>query len=184
MILQKKNIHMVKIYDNIIPDNVCQNLIEIFETNIQHQHFINQNNCPCFTQLNLNQVSSDTVRLLIPFLAEVYKRYRKDTKNYYSPPLKELEEFRIKRYNTSGDERFDEHVDVTDYDSSLRAVAFLFYLNDNDGNTVFSRHGLNIRPVAGRVLVFPPTWDYPHSGLAPKSNPKYIMSTYIHYGKN
>ena len=57
------------------------------------------------------------------------------------------------------------------------------YLSD-DGNTLFSRHGLNIRPVSGRVLVFPPTWDYPHSGLAPKSNPKYIMSTYIHYGKN
>ena len=175
---------MVKIYDNVIPSKACKNFIDLFENNEDHQEYIDYNGCPCFTQLNLNQVSSDTVRLLIPFLAEVYKRYRKDTKNYYSPPLKELEEFRIKRYNTSGDERFDEHVDVTDYDSSLRAVAFLFYLNDNDGNTVFSRHGLNIRPVSGKVLVFPPTWDYPHSGLAPKSNPKYIMSTYIHYGKN
>ena len=58
------------------------------------------------------------------------------------------------------------------------------YFTDNDGNTLFSRHGLNIRPVSGRVIIFPPTWDYPHSGLAPKSNPKYIMSTYIHYGKN
>ena len=184
MILQKKNIHMVKVYDNIIPDDVCQKLIGIFETNVQHQHFINEINCPCFTQVNLNQVSSDNVRLLIPFLADVYQRYRKDTKNFYSPPLKELEEFRIKRYNTSGDERFDEHVDVTDYDSSIRAVAFLFYLNDNDGNTLFPSHGLNIRPVSGRVIIFPPTWDYPHTGLPPKSNSKYIMSTYIHYGKN
>ena len=124
---------MVKIYDNVLPDGVCQNLIDLFETNIQHQHFVNHNNCPCFTQVNLNMVSSDTVRSLIPYLAEVYKRYRKDTKNFYSPPLKELEEFRIKRYTTNGDERFDEHVDVTDYDSSVRAVAFLFYLNDNDG---------------------------------------------------
>ena len=184
MILQKKNIHMVKIYKNIFPNNICQNLIDLFEKNTEHQHFLNGDHRPCFTLVNINQVSSDTVRLLIPFLAEVYKRYRKDTKNYYSPPLKELEEFRIKRYNTSGDERFDEHVDVTDYDSSLRAVAFLFYLNDNDGDTLFSRYGLNIRPVSGREIIFPPTWDYPHSGLAPKSNPKYIMSTYIHYGKN
>ena len=174
---------MVKVYDNIIPDNFCQNLIEIFETNVQHQHFINDNNCPCFTQLNLNQVSSDTVRSLIPFIADVYQRYRKDTKNYYSPPLKELEEFRIKRYNTGGDERFDEHVDVTDLSSSIRAVAFLFYLNDNDGNTLFPLHNLNIKPVSGRVIVFPPTWEYPHSGLPPKINSKYIMSTYIHYGK-
>ena len=175
---------MVKIYDNVLPDDICQNLINLFETNKQHQHFVNHNSCPCFTQVNLNMVSTDTVRSLIPYIAEVYKRYRKDTNNYYSPPLKELEEFRIKRYTTNGDERFDEHVDVTDYNSSLRGVAFLFYLNDNDGNTLFSRHGLNIRPVSGKVIIFPPTWEYPHTGLPPKSNSKYIMSTYIHYGKN
>ena len=175
---------MVKIYDNIIPSVTCKKLLDLFEKNTEYHEFIDHNSCPCFTQLNLNQVSSDTVRLLIPYLADVYKRYRKDTNNYYSPPLKELEEFRIKKYNTGGDERFDEHVDVTDYDSSLRAVAFLFYLNDNDGNTLFSRHGLNIRPVSGKVIIFPPTWEYPHSGLPPKSNSKYIMSTYIHYGKN
>ena len=175
---------MVKAYDNILPSNICENLIDLFETNIQHQHFINHNNCPCFTQVNLNQISTDVIRSLIPYIADVYNRYRKDINNFYSPPLKELEEFRIKKYDTSGDQRFDEHVDVTDYNSSLRAVAFLFYLNDNDGNTIFPRHGLNIKPVSGRVLIFPPTWEYPHSGLPPKSNSKYIMSTYIHYGKN
>ena len=175
---------MVKVYDNILPENICQRLIELFEANKKHQHFIDNDNCPCFTQVNLNMISTDTVRFLIPYIADVYKRYRKDTKNFYSPLLKQLEEFRIKKYNTGGNERFDEHVDVTDYDSSVRAVAFLFYLNDNDGNTLFPLHDLNIQPVSGRVLIFPPTWDYPHSGLPPKSNSKYIMSTYIHYGKN
>ena len=175
---------MVKAYDNVLPKNICENLIDLFEKNIQHQHFINHNNCPCFTQVNVNQISTDIIRSLIPYLSDVYNRYRKDIDNYYSPPLKELEEFRIKKYNIGGDQRFDEHVDVTDYDSSLRAVAFLFYLNDNDGNTVFPKHGLNIKPVSGKVIIFPPTWEYPHSGLPPKSNSKYIMSTYIHYGKN
>ena len=117
---------MVKVYDNIIPDAICKNLIDLFEENIQHQHFVNNN----------------------------------------------------------GNEKFDEHVDVTDYNSSLRAVAFLFYLNDNDGNTLFPLHNLNIKPVSGRVIVFPPTWEYPHTGLPPKNDSKYIMSTYIHYGKN
>ena len=175
---------MVKVYDNILPNDICKNLIDLFETNIQHQHFINHDNCPCFTQVNINQISPDVVRSLIPFVVDVYNRYRKDTNNYYAPPIRQLEEFRIKKYDTSGDQRFDEHVDVTDYDTSLRAVAFLFYLNDNDGNTIFPRHGLNIKPVSGKVIIFPPTWEYPHSGLPPKSNSKYIMSTYIHYGKN
>ncbi len=98
--------------------------------------------------------------------------------------MKELEEFRIKRYYNNGNEKFDEHVDVNDIDSSIRAVAFLFYLNDNDGNTLFPLHNLNIQPVSGRVIVFPPTWEYPHTGLPPKIDSKYIMSTYIHYGEN
>ena len=184
MKLHNNTFHMVKAYDNILPDNICEYLIDLFETNKQHQHFINHDNCPCFTQVNINQISTDVVRSLIPIIKNVYNRYQKDTNNYYSPPLRELEEFRIKKYDTSGDQRFDEHVDVTDYDTSLRAVAFLFYLNDNDGNTIFPRHGLNIKPVSGKVIIFPPTWEYPHSGLPPKSNSKYIMSTYIHYGKN
>ena len=109
---------------------------------------------------------------------------RKDIKNKYAPSLNLLEDFRIKKYDTSGNQRFDEHVDITDFDSSIRAISFLFYLNDNDGNTLFPLHNLNIQPVSGRVIVFPPTWEYPHQGLAPKINSKYIMSTYIHYGKN
>ena len=184
MKLHNNTFHMVKAYDNILPDNICEYLIDLFETNKQHQHFINHDNCPCFTQVNINQISTNVVRSLIPIIKDVYNRYQKDTNNYYAPPIRQLEEFRIKKYDTSGDQRFDEHVDVTDYDTSLRAVAFLFYLNDNDGNTIFPRHGLNIKPVSGKVVIFPPTWEYPHSGLPPKSNSKYIMSTYIHYGKN
>ena len=179
---QKKNSHMVKVYDNVIPGKACKSFIDLFENNETHQEYIDYDGCPCFTQLNLNQLSPNIVRSLIPYLAQVYKQYKNDLKSKYIPPFKELEEYRVKRYLTDGNERFDEHVDVTDFDSSIRAVAFLFYLNDNDGNTLFPLHDLNIQPVSGRVIVFPPTWEYPHLGLPPKSNLKYIMSTYVHYG--
>ena len=175
---------MVKIYDDTIPANLCKELIEIFERSKQDQEYVNSDHCPCFTQLNLNQLSSDIVRLLVPYVQKVYQKYKEDTKSKYIPPFKELEEFRIKRYYNNGNEKFDEHVDVTDFDSSIRAVAFLFYLNDNDGNTLFPSHNLNIKPVSGRVIVFPPTWEYPHIGLPPKIDSKYIMSTYVHYGEN
>ena len=184
MILQEKNIHMVKVFDNIIPDKLCQDLIRVFESNKSEQEYINEDYCPCFTQVNVNQISTSIVKVLVPFVQQVYYQYKVDTRSKFIPPLKELEEFRIKRYLTSGHERFDEHVDVTDFDSSIRAVAFLFYLNSNDGNTLFPSHNLNIQPVSGRVIVFPPTWEYPHTGLPPKNDSKYIMSTYIHYGKN
>tara|TARA_B100000609_G_scaffold186553_1_gene171300 strand:- start:376 stop:900 length:525 start_codon:yes stop_codon:yes gene_type:complete len=174
---------MVKVYDNIIPDKLCQLLINGFE-NCKDQEFINDDNCPCFTQVNVNHASKGMAKLITPFVETAYKKYKDDVKSKYLPIFKELEQFRIKRYLTNGKERFDEHVDVTDFDSSIRALAFLFYLNDNDGNTLFPLHKLNIKPISGRVVIFPPTWEYPHQGLAPKNNPKYIMSTYVHYGEN
>ena len=98
MTLQEKNIHMVKVYDNIIPNVTCKRLLDLFEENIQHQHFVNNNGCPCFTQVNLNQLSPNVVRTLIPYLAQVYEQYKNDVQSKYIPPLEELEEFRIKRY--------------------------------------------------------------------------------------
>ena len=172
---------MVKVYDNILSCDTCQSLIELFKTNSPK---FTTNNCLSCTLVNVNQVSQDTVRFLAPYVAELYERYKKDIKNKYPPPLKFLEDFRIKEYDTSGNQKFDEHVDITDSYTSTRAIAFLFYLNDNDGNTLFPLQDLNIQPVSGRVVIFPPTWEYPHQGLAPKSNPKYILNTFIHYGKN
>ena len=128
--------------------------------------------------MNLNRVSNGIVKLLTPIVQQVYYQYKIDTKSKYIPQFKKLEEFRVKRYYNNGNERFDEHVDVTDFYSSMRALAFLFYLNDNDGNTLFPSHDLNIEPVSGRVIVFPPTWEYPHLGLPPKKGIK-IYYEYI-----
>ena len=58
-----------------------------------HQEYIDYNGCPCFTQLNLNQLSPDIVRTLIPYPAQVYKQYKNDVQSKYIPPLKELEEY-------------------------------------------------------------------------------------------
>ena len=82
------------------------------------------------------------------------------------------------------DDQFLIHTDVQDHQSAKRYLAFLIYLNDDfkGGETTFPYNKLTIKPETGKVLVFPPTWQYPHSGLPVKSgNPKYIMSTYLHY---
>ena len=170
---------MVKVYDNIVADDVCLELITLFESSSEKE-YINNDHKPCFTQLNINQYYGDWVKTLVGFTKKAYGSYCADIKNPYIPKLHHLEEFRIKRYLTNREERFDEHVDVTDYASARRGLAFLFYLNDNDGDTCFE--DVVVHPRMGRVVVFPPTWEYPHSGLTPTVQTKYIMSTYVHYG--
>ncbi len=182
MKLPKNNSPMVKVYDNVIPIEVCEELITIFESSSDHHEYLNNDYKPCFTQLNINQYYPEFVKSLVLFTRKAYGSYCSDIKNPYIPRLKHLEEFRIKRYLTNREERFDEHIDVTNYASARRALAFLFYLNDNDGDTCFTHNSLVVHPKVGRVLVFPPTWEYPHCGISPHNQTKYIMSTYIHYG--
>ena len=59
-----------------------------------------------------------------------------------------------------------------------------WYLNDVDegGETIFTEPlDIKVKPKAGRVLIFPPMWMYPHAGLAPKSNAKYIIGSYLNF---
>ncbi len=173
---------MVGVYDDILSPDTCENLIRLFEDNSDQQEYINHDHKPCFTQINLNQHHMGMVKSLMPNVRFCYEKYKKDTSSFFLPRFSVLEEFRVKRYLPNGEERFDEHVDVVNHASAIRALAFLFYLNDNDGDTCFVNPPLIIHPRDGRVLVFPPTWEYPHSGISPNNQTKYIMSTYVHYG--
>jgi|TARA_R110002020_G_scaffold184236_1_gene381137 hypothetical protein len=182
MKFQGKNSHTVKVYNKIFTEDMGYALIEAFE-NSEHGHeYVNKDHKPCFTQLNVNEHCPELIKVLVNWTKIAYHDYVTETKNNYIPNFKHLEEFRIKRYKTGREERFDEHVDVTDYASAKRALAFLFYLNDNDGDTYFPNHDIRIHPKAGSILVFPPTWEYPHIGYPPTLQQKYIVSTYLHYG--
>ena len=180
MKLQRNNFPTVRVFD-ILPKDFCEVLIDVFENTKDGHEYVNHDYKPCFTQLNLNEHHPEIVKVLVNYTQKAYGAYAAEVKNKFLPRLHSLEEFRIKRYLPGGEERFDEHVDVGNHATAKRALAFLFYLNNNDGDTYFSSEDLYIRPRTGKVLVFPPTWEHPHAGLPPTKT-KYIMSTYIHYG--
>ena len=73
-------------------------------------------------------------------------------------------------------------IDVGDYNSARRYLAFFLYLNKpNGGETVFTKWHQYIKPEAGRLLMFPPTWQYPHKGNPCTVRAKYIIGSYLHY---
>lgn len=163
----------------------CTALRYYFDNNPEH-HVIRDNNIQSFTEMNLNEYEPQLGQFFgrkIKKLVEKYQDLHCPTGDRFFPQFYGLEEFRIKRYNTDGDS-FKQHVDVGDLNSSRRFLAFLFYLNDDyeGGGTLFKTPDPKyIKPKQGDVLVFPPTWQYPHEGMAVTKAPKYIMSTYLHY---
>ena len=74
------------------------------------------------------------------------------------------------------------HVDVMRAEESRRFLTAILYLNDSGGGeTIFPGLDLTVAPAAGRMVVFPPLWLFPHAGLAPRDRPKYILHRYMWY---
>ena len=61
-----------------------------------------------------------------------------------------------------------------------RVLTYLWYLNDVDegGETEFCGD-FKIKPTEGKLILFPASWCYPHKGIMPLSNDKYIITGWL-----
>jgi hypothetical protein len=178
---------LIKVYPNALDLDMCQFLIDFYDLNTNLHERLENDRKPNFTQINLteNYKLSEELTLVHETLVNETIRYRN---LYYEfidsrcfPEEHAFEQYRIKKYENTGNDAFDTHVDVKSLDTSRRYLSFLWYLNDVEvgGETMFK--DLTLHPKRGTLVMFPPMWMYPHNGQPPVSGSKYIMSTYLHY---
>lgn len=86
----------------------------------------------------------------------------------------------MKRYFNNGLEHHGYHADSC-HGNNRRILAVLLYLNDVEigGETVFLSQGLTIKPVAGRIVLFPTSFSFIHAGRRPISNSKYVIINFL-----
>ena len=176
----------IKIYDNVINEDICNNIIQKFEVNKDQYVESNLENHRYFTEININHHEdwSNIVKGLYTTLRPYVDRYKQDCniKEMQWPLKYGFEQIRLKRYLPNNRDEFKEHVDVGDYNSARRFLVMFLYLNDNfGGQTSFSEYDTVVQPKPGRLLMFPPTWTYLHAGHKPIETPKYIIGSYLHY---
>lgn len=186
--------HYVRVYDNAFSSAFCKFLIEEyekkkdkFETARLSEHEWD------FDYRSFEEVNICEEDVFKPYLSqyydrikEVYHQYVKDVGSVYLPKDAALEAVRLKKYENNEVDQFGWHTDVGDAISSKRFLVMFTYLNDvvDGGETEFesnTEEGFTVNPKCGRIVVFPPMWMFPHKGNKPISNPKYILSTYLHY---
>ena len=102
-------------------------------------------------------------------------------------PIVNFNEMQILRYKPG--QFYKTHGDYIVEDAHRRRggriLTLFMYLNnvEEGGETRFrfepSMQEIAIKPKAGSVVCFPPTWQYPHMGCTPISGPKYVISSYV-----
>lgn len=186
----------IKVYDNVIPSAVCENLITLFESKeTQESDFTRVSSMEWDGGHYRKFLESEIVYIpgfkeyVMPLYSAAQRSYARYASHFgeFFPQKIGFENFRMKRYDPNGYDQFGWHVDVGDFQSARRFLVMFFYLNDVEegGETEFKyingKTFGTITPKCGRMVVFPPTWMFPHIGQKPISGPKYILSTYAHY---
>jgi prolyl 4-hydroxylase len=172
--------HVVS-FPDALPAAVCEALIARFEASAE-QETRKRDGGHSFVQLDVSRHWPDQAKLLMQLFLSYFARYRTAVEAEFWPPAFAFENLRIKRYLPDGRDGFPPHVDVMDHAAARRFMTAMIYLNaPAGGETVFPRLGLTVPPETGKLLAFPPIWLFPHAGLPPRGEPKYILHTYLCY---
>ena len=87
------------------------------------------------------------------------------------------------QYYKKNEGHFKWHFDALGPGAWDRQLAMIIYLNsvEDGGETCFHRQNLRVKPVAGNALFFPTFWTHMHCGEIPRSEDKYVISSFVSF---
>jgi hypothetical protein len=172
---------LISVRDGVLTPDECAQIIRAFEDRAElTQHHdtpgyrFRQLDC---NATDLGTLAKEFVGVLLPHIRDYFKLRGFD--RFVSPD--HFENVRIKKYEPGTGDQFKIHIDAADKGSAIRYLVFILYLNDNDGETSFPMLGQSVKPKAGRLVMFPPFWMFPHVGQPPTDRAKYIMMSALHH---
>lgn len=129
--------------------------------------------------------TSDT--LFIPFLSyglpefiqnmnSIVWKHMDSYARQFSFQFSEVETVSIQRYSAAQAQHYKTHIDAAP--DKHRILSALLYLNtvESGGHTVFPLSNLAIQPKAGRLVLFPSNYLFPHSAEPPLVGTKWAVA--------
>ena len=169
-----------------LPRSFCNNVIEKFEQDDRKR----QGQVGGGVHLNIKRSSDLSISELDDWKSydeAFYKSLNMGLRNYHKFIPEQF--FKYKALSTLGDDSGYQiqRTQPGDYyiwhhdQTTTRLVTFIWYLNDikDDGYTEFI-DGTKIQPEAGKLIIFPATWDFLHRGVSPKTETKYLCTGWVH----
>jgi hypothetical protein len=178
---------LIRVVDGALDADTCAEIIRLFEEDPEQQFQRGRQNTwiEYLVTRNPRAAWRAVERRLVDNMLEHLRSYTElpaaSMLTHKAP--RAFEHLKIKKYlaGQAQPHHFPLHVDAFDHKTSVRVLAYVWYLNDvvEGGETVFPALGRRIAPRAGRLLMMPPMWMYAHAGEPPVSNDKYIVTSYL-----
>jgi hypothetical protein len=190
------NIHdLLYINTNSLSRDLCNEIINLFECSCQLYDGV--------THTGMNKSIKDTTDLMITCAGPSWDRINNtlsnelnyNVKNYVKKCSKNVSDtynimpkqqlfsrtMQMQKYNkNTGKYIYHHDYNCSWEDKNMREITFLWYINDvaEGGETEFwGQYG--IKPEAGKLVLFPASWTFPHCGKVPVSNDKYIITGWL-----
>jgi len=171
--------HWIKNYDNAIPDDLCEKIINFFESSPKGVHDASWRKCQEVTNLDYSYLWEEFKKIV----KISYDKYREELKVSSLNAVNTLEAPNIFKYESNHPQFFDKHSDSWNKASCSRQISIIIYLNDVEkgGETYFDEIDVTIYPKKGRISFFPSHFNYMHAGKPPISGNKYIVVSWMHF---
>lgn len=184
----------VKIYENSIPDDLCDEIIKRFDEdtqkrdgvtssginkNIKHTKDLMMSRCE-----NWKDMDAKMYNILNKSLNEYMNYLIENNLNMYNGTIDTDcicdKGYNIQKYNKNDGFYIWHTDDMVNYQNEeSRILTYLWYLNDiEEGGETYFRN-FKIKPEKGKLVIFPATWTYVHKGATPISDDKYIVTGWI-----
>jgi hypothetical protein len=188
--------NFIGIYENILPETNCQQLIDFFEkcdklglTRTRQEHDrvskLHKHDDSLFVPSldTLDVTTYDVVNTLSAFFwSHVYEKYIDEYPALEQIAKQQIYTFKIQRTPIGG----GFHIWHSEQDSRLtsdRVLTFTCYLNDVEegGETEFLYYPKRVKATRGTFLLFPGGFTHTHRGNPPISNTKYIVTGWLQF---
>jgi len=173
--------NFIEIYDDALPSEKCDKLIEYFNNNPQAAGVMGSGtvNPKVKKSTELDNSMFDLHPLVHQLVVPTIKEHTNSYVEKYIP-LQHTDkwgidnEFTLMKFEGE-DEGFKTWHTEHGIARPKRVLVWMFYLNDAQCGTEFFYHP-NIESKKGRLVIWPSGWTHYHKGVTPNKGIKYVMS--------
>lgn len=158
--------------NNSITDELCKDIIEIFENDISNNNRYT---------MDYNDEYKKIKRYLTEELKKYIHNYEKKINGMKDYKIIDIKNHNFVFYIENNNKPNDiiNYINRTTVKNNVRLLMYIWFLSDYDGEIIFWNE-YKIIPKAGKFIMFPVSWCFPYQELIQLQTKKYIIYGYIY----